>query len=167
MIKNQIKSRSWTVQYCDKWSNIKQATTQILKMTGNYIRGRAQWTTTQWTLKLGNKNIFYLHNFMSLIICSLYYYFFLWKSSKNFFDNLWWVRWSAIFSYLAWSAPFVTSCEVVRKLGSIRLIAPRWPSMAAGAVSLKLPNFLTTSQDVTKGADQANNHCANHSQLKK
>ena len=27
--------------------------------------------------------------------------------------------------------------------------------MAAGAVSLKLPNFLTTSQDVTKGADQA------------
>ena len=28
--------------------------------------------------------------------------------------------------------------------------------MAAGAVSLKLPNFLTTSQDVTKGADQAN-----------
>ena len=99
MIKNQIKSRSWTVQYCDKWSNIKQATTQILKMTGNYIRGRAQWTTTQWTLKLGNKNIFYLHNFMSLIICSLYYYFFLWKSSKNFFDNLWWVRWSAIFSY--------------------------------------------------------------------
>ena len=25
-----------------------------------------------------------------------------------------------------------------------------------GAVSLKLPNFLTTSQDVTKGADQAN-----------
>ena len=29
--------------------------------------------------------------------------------------------------------------------------------MAAGAVSLKLPNFLTTSQDVTKGADQANN----------
>ena len=29
--------------------------------------------------------------------------------------------------------------------------------MAAGAVSLKLPNFLTTSQDVTKGADQAKN----------
>ena len=28
--------------------------------------------------------------------------------------------------------------------------------MAAGAVSLKLPNFLTTSQDITKGADQAN-----------
>ena len=28
-------------------------------------------------------------------------------------------------------------------------------STAAGAVSLKLPNFLTTSQDVTKGADQA------------
>ena len=27
--------------------------------------------------------------------------------------------------------------------------------MAASAVSLKLPNFLTTSQDVTKGADQA------------
>ena len=25
-----------------------------------------------------------------------------------------------------------------------------------GAISLKLPNFLTTSQDVTKGADQAN-----------
>ena len=24
-----------------------------------------------------------------------------------------------------------------------------------GAISLKLPNFLTTSQDVTKGADQA------------
>ena len=57
--------------------------------------------------------------------------------------------------YIAWSAPFVTSCEVVRKLGSFRLIAPRWPSTAAGAVSLKLPNFLTTSQDVTKGADQA------------
>ena len=31
--------------------------------------------------------------------------------------------------------------------------------MAAGAVSLKLPNFLTTSQDVTKGADQANYAC--------
>ena len=30
--------------------------------------------------------------------------------------------------------------------------------MAAGAVSLKLPNFLTTSQDVTKAADQANYH---------
>ena len=56
---------------------------------------------------------------------------------------------------LAWSAPFVTSCEVVRKLGSFRLIAQRWPGTAAGAVSLKLPNFLTTSQDVTKGADQA------------
>ena len=28
--------------------------------------------------------------------------------------------------------------------------------MADGAVSLKFPNFLTTSQDVTKGADQAN-----------
>ena len=27
-----------------------------------------------------------------------------------------------------------------------------------GAISLKLPNFLTTSQDVTKGADQANSH---------
>ena len=27
--------------------------------------------------------------------------------------------------------------------------------MAAGAVSMKLPNFLTTSQDITKGADQA------------
>ena len=26
-----------------------------------------------------------------------------------------------------------------------------------GAISLKLPNFLTTSQDVTKGADLANN----------
>ena len=54
---------------------------------------------------------------------------------------------------------FIVSCEVVRKLGSFRLIAPRWPStavsMAAGAVSLKRPNFLTTSQDVTKGADQA------------
>ena len=25
-----------------------------------------------------------------------------------------------------------------------------------GAIGLKLPNFLTTSQDVTKGADQAN-----------
>ena len=36
-----------------------------------------------------------------------------------------------------------------------RLTAPRCPGMAAGAVSLKLPNFLTTSQDVTKGADQA------------
>ena len=59
-------------------------------------------------------------------------------------------------TYIAWSAPFVTSCEVVRKLGSFRLIAPRWPSTAAGAVSLKLPNFLTTSQDVRKGADQAN-----------
>ena len=62
---------------------------------------------------------------------------------------------SLILSYSAWSAPFVTSCEVVRKLGSFRLIAPRWPSTAAGAVSLKLPNFLTTSQEVTKGADQA------------
>ena len=30
--------------------------------------------------------------------------------------------------------------------------------MAAGAVSLELPNFLTTSQDVTKGADQAKYH---------
>ena len=30
--------------------------------------------------------------------------------------------------------------------------------MAAGAVSLKLPNFLTTSQDVRKGADQAKFH---------
>ena len=52
-------------------------------MTGNYIRGRAQWTT-QWTQKLGNKNIFYLHNFMSLIICSLYYYFFYENHQKTF-----------------------------------------------------------------------------------
>ena len=31
-----------------------------------------------------------------------------------------------------------------------------------GAISLKLPNFLTTSQDVTKGADQANNNISNN-----
>ena len=56
---------------------------------------------------------------------------------------------------LAWSAPFVTSCEVVRKLGSFRLKAPAAVLVHLGAMSLKLPNFLTTSQDVTKGADQA------------
>ena len=53
-------------------------------------------------------------------------------------------------------APFVTSCEVGRKLGSFRLTAPAAVLGHFGAISLKLPNFLTTSQDVTKGADQAN-----------
>ena len=57
--------------------------------------------------------------------------------------------------HLARSAPFVTSCEVVRKLGSFRLTAPAAMLGHLGAISLKLPNFLTTSQDVTKGADQA------------
>ena len=59
-------------------------------------------------------------------------------------------------TYIAWSAPFVTSCEVVRKLGSFRLIAPRWPSTAAGAVSLK---GLTKCEEVRKWADQANSAC--------
>ena len=44
----------------------------------------------------------------------------------------------------------------MRKLGSFRLIAPAAVLGHLGAISLKLPNFLTTSQDVTKGADQAN-----------
>ena len=48
------------------------------------------------------------------------------------------------------------SCEVVRKLGSFRLTAPAAVLGHLGAISLKLPNFLTTSKDVTKGADQAN-----------
>ena len=71
------------------------------------------------------------------------------------------------------------SCEVVRKLGSFRLTAPADVLGHLGDISLKLPNFLTlipnetvkrhrgsfgdiqnttttTSQDVTKGADQAN-----------
>ena len=42
----------------------------------------------------------------------------------------------------------------VRQLGSFRLTAAVLGHL--GAISLKLPNFLTTSQDVTKGADQAN-----------
>ena len=62
---------------------------------------------------------------------------------------------STLQKLLAWSAPFVTSCEVVRKLGSFRLTAPAAVLGHLGAISLKLPNFLTTSQDVTKGADQA------------
>ena len=41
------------------------------------------------------------------------------------------------------------------KLGSFRLTAPAVVLGRLGAISLKLPNFLTTSQDVTKGADQA------------
>jgi len=44
----------------------------------------------------------------------------------------------------------------MRKLGSFRLTAPAAVLGHLGAISLKLPNFLTTSQDVTKGADQAN-----------
>ena len=43
----------------------------------------------------------------------------------------------------------------MRKLGSFRLTAPAAVLGHLGAISLKLPNFLTTSQDVTKGADQA------------
>ena len=69
------------------------------------------------------------------------------------------LKWNILgtmFWYLAWSAPFVTSCEVVRKLGSFRLTAPAAVLGHLGDISLKLPNFLTTSQDITKGADQAN-----------
>ena len=47
-------------------------------------------------------------------------YYLLYKMIQNFaplFKIL-------ISNYIAWSAPFVTSCEVVRKLGSFRLTAP-------------------------------------------
>ena len=43
----------------------------------------------------------------------------------------------------------------MRKLDFFRLPAPAAVLGHLGAISLKLPNFLTTSQDVTKGADQA------------
>ena len=43
----------------------------------------------------------------------------------------------------------------VRQSGSFRLRAPAAVLGHLGAISLKLPNFLTTSQDVTNGADQA------------
>ena len=46
--------------------------------------------------------------------------------------------------------------SLVRKLESFRLTAPAAVLGHLGAISQKLPNFLTTSQDVTKGADQAN-----------
>ena len=47
---------------------------------------------------------------------------------------------------------FLTSLRLVR---FFRLIAPRWPSTAAGAISLK---NLTKCEEVRKGADQANYH---------
>ena len=59
--------------------------------------------------------------------------------------------------WFIWSSISLISsfCEVVRKLGSFRLIAPAAVLGHLGAISLQLPNFLTTSQVVTKGADQA------------
>ena len=52
-----------------------------------------------------------------------------------------------IFKYLAWSAPFVTSYEVVRKLGSFRLTAPAAVLGHLGAISLK---NLTKHKEVRK-----------------
>ena len=68
--------------------------------------------------------------------------------------------WSYLYIQLLWKptstiglissfSNFITSLRLVR---FFRLIAPRWPSTAAGAVSLK---YLIKREEVRKGADQA------------
>ena len=68
------------------------------------------------------------------------------------FCNFSWFPKYLIFSLISSFSNFLTSSRLVR---FFRLTAPAAVLGHLGAISLKLPNFLTTSQDVTKGADQA------------
>ena len=56
--------------------------------------------------------------------------------------------------YIAWSAPFLKTFENMRKLDYFRLPGSRYTSMAAGAGSLKMSNFLIFSKVLKKTLDQ-------------
>ena len=59
------------------------------------------------------------------------------------------------FFYISLMSSFSNFLTSSRLVGFFRLTAPAAMLGHLGAISLKHPNFLTTSQDVTKGADQA------------